>query len=498
MKFERAKRIVFGYFLFFGVILSLPGQEARIRDTEPLDTIVSQLEFYINNRLAKDQIPGIAISLIRDGKLVWKKGFGVSNVFTKEPVTPGTLFEVESISKVITAYIALRLVDQGKLDLDKPAGSYLSRPWLPPSQLRDKITIRQLLSHSSGLTSSPKLESILFEPGTMYNYSNNGYRYLQQIIERVSGQNLEDIAKKEVFELLGMSSSSFVQEPGLKERTANGHIRLRYLWSSFRLNFIGVFLLITLLVGLVITRVRRGKWKPTLKMVAGVVLAALLVFLLVSFIEISSFFREFWWLLALGFSLAVAAWIILFYIGKFCKFLLVRKSESGQERIRFWFDLSWGVLCLVIVALLVVSIKNIPVPKWPHVNASARGSLRTTVGDLGSFLIELANPKYLSKELAGQICTPQVKAGPGISWGPGPGIQHSEQGDALWHWGQGLDFQSLMVIYPERKIGFVGVANLTYPHKRFINKVAYRALGGKFDGIYKASTFKYNYKPENN
>jgi CubicO group peptidase (beta-lactamase class C family) len=83
-------------------------------------------------------VPGVAIALVRDGRVVWAEGFGVTNVLTGKPVTPDSTFKVASNSKVVTAYIALRLVDQGMLALDEPPNGYLSEPFLPQEEYRLK------------------------------------------------------------------------------------------------------------------------------------------------------------------------------------------------------------------------------------------------------------------------------------------------------------------------------------------------------------------------
>jgi CubicO group peptidase (beta-lactamase class C family) len=158
--------------------------EPPLRLSEPLEVIVADLESYIPEYMREWNIPGVGIALIRDGKVVWTEGFGVANTLTRQPVTPETLFEVASNSKVVTAYIALRLVDQGVLSLDEPLNSYLPEPWLPPSEYRDAITLRHVLSHSSGLGHGTLSRESLFAPGRGYSYSAVGFQYLQAVIYR--------------------------------------------------------------------------------------------------------------------------------------------------------------------------------------------------------------------------------------------------------------------------------------------------------------------------
>ena len=181
-----------------------------LRISEPVEEVTADLERYIPQYMSEQGIPGTAVALIRDGRVVWTEGFGVTNVITRQPVTPETVFKVASNSKAITAYLALRLVDQGVLALDAPLNGYLSDPWLPPSEYRDVITLRHILSHTSGLRHSTPSRENVFAPGLGYSYSAIGYQYLQAVIEHTTEKSLDSIGQDLVFTPLGMSSSSFV------------------------------------------------------------------------------------------------------------------------------------------------------------------------------------------------------------------------------------------------------------------------------------------------
>ena len=103
-------------------------QVPPLRLSESVDAVIVDLENYTPKYMREQNIPGVTIALIRDGEVVWTEGFGVANALTRQPISPETLFEVASNSKVVTAYIALRLVDQGVLSLDDPLNSYLPEP----------------------------------------------------------------------------------------------------------------------------------------------------------------------------------------------------------------------------------------------------------------------------------------------------------------------------------------------------------------------------------
>lgn len=123
--------------------------------------------------------------------------------------------------------------------------------------------------------------------------------------------------------------------------------------------------------------------------------------------------------------------------------------------------------------------------------------MRATAGDLATFLIELADPQYLDAETAQELRTSQVRLSSEMSWGLGPGIQHSRQGDALWQWGQHLDFQSVMIIYPELGYGAVVMTNNDLLNPGVAVDIAHRALGGEIEPIRRGIALGYNYREGN-
>ena len=180
--------------------------------------------------------PGAAVLVIRDGKVVHRKGYGLAVVKTRTPIKPDTSFRLASLSKQFTAMAIMILAERGKLDFDDPLAKFFPRF---PSDMR-RITIRQLLHHLSGLpdhetlflkrkkiscnwprsaktppdpyepTSHDALELLArqkqleFAPGTEFRYSNAGYVVLGQIVEKVSRTSYGKFLKKEIFDRLGM------------------------------------------------------------------------------------------------------------------------------------------------------------------------------------------------------------------------------------------------------------------------------------------------------
>jgi CubicO group peptidase (beta-lactamase class C family) len=454
--------------------------------------VVTDLESYIRDYMGEQRIPGLAIALVRDGKIAWTEGFGVANVITGKPVTADTLFEVASNGKVLTAYIALRLVHQGVLSLDTPLNDYLPEPWLPASEHRGAITLRHVLSHSSGLGHGAFSRESLFAPSRGYSYSAVGFLYLQAVLEQVTGQSLESLAQDLLFAPLGMASSSYVNREDLTARTANGH-----LWAVVpALLFAALYVVVLALIvipGWLVLRLWTGRWLPSGQAAWGVVLAALIGSLLAVFL----FFRhiewlEFAWLIALcGLVLVGAPASALFAARVSFRFL-----GPSRPLVRTALAASFAVMAVVGLGLLAFTIRHLPVPRWPAVSPSAAGSVRATAADMATFMIELAHPTLLGPETAAQLRTSQIQLTSNLSWGLGPGILHSQEGEALWQWGQHIDFQSLVIIYPEHGLGVVVLTNSDLLSPDVAIEVAHRAVGGQIDPLRRASHLEFNYRPE--
>ncbi len=153
------------------------------------------------------------------GKAVDKVGLAVissvSNIGTYYHRADGeTIFQSASLSKVMSAYGALKLVDEGKLELDLPLAGYLKAPYFEAGSKGTRITLRMVLSHTSGMGNDIffKDKSIAFEPGSRFSYSGMGFELLTQVIADVTGQSFDEYMKTKVLQPLGMTKSSFRME----------------------------------------------------------------------------------------------------------------------------------------------------------------------------------------------------------------------------------------------------------------------------------------------
>ncbi len=220
--------------------LSSPGSQnvgANVFAPETWQQLTRSLEKSIPVLMREKKVPGLAIALVRDSTTVWHHSFGVGNTETGEPVGDETIFEAASLGKPVFAYAVLRLAEIGKLDLDAPLVGYLTGASIPGNPLfaydavrsdplLQKVTARHVLSHTSGLPNWDKPLKVYFTPGEKFSYSGQGFVFLQFVVERLSGQPLDEFMQAVVFNPLGMKSSSFDCNKECKRLKATGH------WSS--------------------------------------------------------------------------------------------------------------------------------------------------------------------------------------------------------------------------------------------------------------------------
>ncbi|MFN7994295.1 MAG: serine hydrolase domain-containing protein [Bryobacteraceae bacterium] len=204
---------------FLTDILSSPMIAASWRHGPP-----PWLEVEILHMMAVAPVPGAITGILQNGSLAWIRPLGVRNVESKDPVTRDTVFQAASLSKQVTAYAAFALRDAGKLDFDRTLVSYVDD--LADPRVR-RVTLRHVLSHCSGFPNwrddpATQLASE-FEPGSKFQYSGEGFFYLQRILEQVTGKGFCEIIEGMVFRPLGMTSSSMIWKPELAGRFAVPH-----------------------------------------------------------------------------------------------------------------------------------------------------------------------------------------------------------------------------------------------------------------------------------
>jgi CubicO group peptidase (beta-lactamase class C family) len=194
--------------------------------TLPGPASIQALEKNVPKLMRDHAVPGLSLALIRNGNIYWVKSFGVRNAHAPhQPVTKDTIFEAASLSKVVFAYAVLKLVEQGKLDLDKPLQQYLDAPYINGDPRIDKITARLVLSHRTGFPNwrPDKDLTIRFAPGDHFSYSGEGFVFLSKAVERIAHQPFDEFMQQTVFTPLAMSNSSYTWRDDYDSRTAIGH-----------------------------------------------------------------------------------------------------------------------------------------------------------------------------------------------------------------------------------------------------------------------------------
>ena len=216
--------------LLFILPVFLSSIKAQTTNVDPVDD-------YIRARMEKRKIPGLALLIVRDGKIDRAQGYGFSNVELQVPVRPETIFQSGSVGKQFTAMAVMMLVEQGKVSLNDPLTNFFADA--PASW--QQVKVKNLLSHTGGFTDYPEsfdmrrdytedqllkiVEGIplAFPPGSKWSYSNLGYLTLGVLIHRVSGQFYGDFLHDRVFVPLGMNSTRIISEEDIVPNRAAGY-----------------------------------------------------------------------------------------------------------------------------------------------------------------------------------------------------------------------------------------------------------------------------------
>nr|HEX4313920.1 serine hydrolase domain-containing protein [Kofleriaceae bacterium] len=189
----------------------------------PSDDLPAQIDAIATTALADTRVPSAQIAVVRDGKILYEHAYGDARLDPDVPATTAMHYSIGSVSKQFTAAAVLLLAEDGKLSIDDPVGTYI-----PNLTDGDRVTIRQILSHTSGYRDYAPQDYIIpawlvpttgdaildhfarvpldFEPGTRWQYSNTNFVLAAEIVEKVSGERLFAFLKRRVFDKLGMTT----------------------------------------------------------------------------------------------------------------------------------------------------------------------------------------------------------------------------------------------------------------------------------------------------
>jgi CubicO group peptidase (beta-lactamase class C family) len=218
----------------------------------PITFDPAELLARVNEILNRHPMVGLAIGMVREGRLEFFKGHGVADIASKTPITEDTVFRIASISKTFTAIAVMQLWEQGLVDLDAPANDYLRSFKLVPAKASFRpATVRHLLTHTAGIPEMVHVSRALryafgesfaldervptlgdyysgalrvnVEPGTRFTYTDHSFSTAGQIVEDVTGQPLDRYMRERIFQPLGMADTDLVRSDRVEARLATGY-----------------------------------------------------------------------------------------------------------------------------------------------------------------------------------------------------------------------------------------------------------------------------------
>lgn len=199
--------------------------------------VSTKVDEYMQAEMKAQQIPGVSLAVIKDGQIVLAKGYGLANVEHQVPAKAETIFQSGSMGKQFTATAVMMLMEDGKLAIDDKLNKYFPDA---PEAWRN-VTIRHLLTHTSGMTDYPsdfdfrrdytedelyqraKAIPLAFQPGEKWGYSNLGYVMLGILIHKVSGKFYGDFLQERIFKPLDMSTARVISESDIVPNRASGY-----------------------------------------------------------------------------------------------------------------------------------------------------------------------------------------------------------------------------------------------------------------------------------
>lgn len=197
---------------------------------------------YIQNVMTEKQIPGMSVAVIKEGKPLLVKGYGIANLEHSVSATEKTVYEVASVGKTFTAFVVMMFVEAGVIELDRAIADYLDN--LPSAW--HSVKVRHILSHQSGLPSYTNVEnywteiirlnlsqteiinlvrdmSLLFEPGEYFSYDNTGYYLLGMMLQQITGMDYADLMRERLFQPLRMNATRMNDPKEIVPHRASGY-----------------------------------------------------------------------------------------------------------------------------------------------------------------------------------------------------------------------------------------------------------------------------------
>lgn len=430
----------------------------------PRDDMRNAFDIFIPERMRALNVPGVSIVIVEKGRPVYLRSFGHADRRREIPVTTDTLFQAGEIGEVVTAYAAMSMVRDKLLFLDAPLSRDLDTSWLDEGDDDARITLRHVLTHTSGLpenTVYPSRETD-FTPGSKFSPSGVGFLYLQHVMQMTENKPFEQLMQERVFHLLGMKNSTFVAHDKDWARSARGYVPLGFPLTLFFIPAASVFLL-GMLATLLVLRFsgeRRilGPGDAILPAIAGVFGAMAMIWIVLGLAAMLLCL----FVAALYSLLAGIVAALLYFAGSFLGIgtprdgVLLRGRNSGRG------TLLMATLLISFFLSFFFMGRNLPVlvlPFGEQPTPNAAISFRTSAMDMTRFLQEMMTGRQLGESTYTRMMQDRFPIDETRSWTLAMGLRHAESGDTYWSRGSVTGFESLMVIDPKRQVGILVLTN---------------------------------------
>ena len=453
-------------------LAALSGATARADDPRaaggmlgwPQDEMARALGIFVPDRMKQFDVPGVAVAIVEKGEIVYAGTFGKAGKGNEGPVTPDTLFQAGELGQSVEALAALSLVDDKLMFLDAPLSRDLDTPWLTDRDDNAQVTLRQVLTQTSGLGNNVAHPSRRtgFDPGSRFGRSGVGFVYLQRVIEALTGEPLDAVVQSRVFAPLGLTRSHFLLTPEMRALEAQSYVRLGFLLTVFYVPFaaalIGLLVVFWALSRFAFQR-RLEPLDYLLPVLGGAGFAMAIV----------------WW----EFGLASAVFIIgvalvcatvVAMLAGFAYYLLYIVGLARARDGIITRGGAGGEWIIVVLAGFIALGGFFPALKWsipvarfealrgePQANAAI--SFRTTAPDMARLMIALMEGAPLTRATREKLYADPVPAGGPFFWSLVTGVRRDGAGETYWMRGSVLGSESLMVMDPERRSGVVILTN---------------------------------------
>lgn len=430
----------------------------------PREEMARALGIFVPERMKTFEVPGVSLAIVVDGAIVYSGTFGKADTGASAPVTPATLFEAGELGETVAAYGAMSMVRDKLLFLDAPLSRDLAAPWLVDKEDDQRVTLREVLTHRSGLGDNVAHPSRVtgFEPGSRFSHSGVGFLYLQHAMESVAGMPFDALMEMRVFAPLDMKSSGYVIAPDERGRLAQAYVPLSFPLTVFYLPFAIAFAIILAALWGISRFMLQRRIEPIDLLWPGLGGFGFAVAIV-------------WWGLGLApaafvVGLAIICLLVIAMLGGFAYYLLyiAGLARARDGIISRGHGKQEGVIVILAGAIALAGFVPaldwlVPVPRLTVLRGdeqpSAAASFHTTSQDMARFMIEVMNGAKLGTDMRNRMLTERVPVGGPFFWSLVSGIRQDGPRETFWTRGSAMGFESLMVIDPSRRAGVVVLTN---------------------------------------